>query len=264
MGACDRALALDSAMKKLFDFVESKADNITPNLSALIGPAIARKIVRAAGGLSELSVMSPHSVFMLGVKRENLAGSTTVRDNYHYEAAYDEGYLGQFELLIQTPPNLKRQVRRLLFQNVAITARLDITGKDPTGNEGRKKIEEMRRMMNNLAADLQPEHIRYRCAVRRKLRKEAIVSSVTEVSSLGNLRGTGVRKGSSSEGCPVQVRSKLTAVPLKLKKQSKRTTKGTAGTAAVSSLEIALQGMKLVSVESVSYTHLTLPTIYSV
>ncbi|MCI67454.1 U4/U6 small nuclear ribonucleoprotein Prp31-like isoform, partial [Trifolium medium] len=33
--ACDRALALDSAKKKVLDFVETRMDYIAPNLSAI-------------------------------------------------------------------------------------------------------------------------------------------------------------------------------------------------------------------------------------
>ncbi|KAJ6328840.1 hypothetical protein OIU77_010512 [Salix suchowensis] len=41
--ACDRALALDSAKKKVLDFVETRMGYIAPNLSAVAGSAVAAK-----------------------------------------------------------------------------------------------------------------------------------------------------------------------------------------------------------------------------
>ncbi|MCD7463909.1 U4/U6 small nuclear ribonucleoprotein Prp31 [Datura stramonium] len=53
--ACDRTLALHSAKKKVLDFVESRMKYIAPNLSAVVGSAVAAKLMCSAGGLSSLA-----------------------------------------------------------------------------------------------------------------------------------------------------------------------------------------------------------------
>lgn len=72
--ACDRALALDAAKKKVLDFVESRMGYIAPNLSAIVGSAVAAKLMGTAGGLSALAKMPACNVQLLGAKKKNLAG----------------------------------------------------------------------------------------------------------------------------------------------------------------------------------------------
>lgn len=55
MDACDRALALDEAKRKSLSFVESRMGRLAPNLSAVVGSAIASQLVGAAGGLLSLA-----------------------------------------------------------------------------------------------------------------------------------------------------------------------------------------------------------------
>ena len=55
MEACDRALALDEAKRKALRFVESRMERLAPNLSAVVGSAVAAQLVGAAGGLLALA-----------------------------------------------------------------------------------------------------------------------------------------------------------------------------------------------------------------
>ncbi|KAM3396948.1 hypothetical protein P3S68_000460 [Capsicum galapagoense] len=64
--ACDRALALDSAKKMVLDFVESRMGYIAPKLSAVVGSAVAAKLMGTAGGLSSLAKMPACNVHLLG------------------------------------------------------------------------------------------------------------------------------------------------------------------------------------------------------
>ncbi|KAF7149583.1 hypothetical protein RHSIM_Rhsim02G0120300 [Rhododendron simsii] len=73
--ACDRALALDSSKKKVLDCVESRMGYIAPNLSAIVGSAVAAKLMGTAGGLSALAKMPGCNVQCLGAKNKKLAVS---------------------------------------------------------------------------------------------------------------------------------------------------------------------------------------------
>eukprot|EP01018_Ginkgo_biloba_P028569 Gb_41126 [translate_table: standard] len=71
LDACDRGLALDAAKKKVLDFVESRMGYIAPNLSAIVGSAVAAKLMATAGGLSSWAKMPACNVQLLGAKKKN-------------------------------------------------------------------------------------------------------------------------------------------------------------------------------------------------
>lgn len=140
--ACDRALDLDSARKKVLDFVESKMGSIAPNLSTIVGSAVAAKLMGTAGGLSALAKMPACNIQVLGHKKKNLAGFSSATTQSRV------GYLEQTEIFQSTPPAFRTRVSRLLAAKSALAARVDASRGDPAGAEGkalreliRKKIE---------------------------------------------------------------------------------------------------------------------------
>lgn len=137
--ACDRALVLDSAKKKVLDFVESRMGYIAPNLSAIVGSAVAAKLMGTAGGLSALAKMPACNVQLLGAKRKTLAGFSTATSQFRV------GYIEQTEVFQSTPPSLRMRACRLLAAKSTLTARVDSTRGDPTGNTGRMFREEIRK-----------------------------------------------------------------------------------------------------------------------
>ncbi|CAI8612297.1 unnamed protein product [Vicia faba] len=140
--ACDRALALDSAKKKVLDFVESRMGYIAPNVSTIVGSAVAAKLMGTAGGLSALAKMPACNVQLLGAKKKNLAGFSTATSQFHV------GYIEQTEIFQTTPPPLRMRACRLLAAKATLAARVDSIRGDPSGKTGRllkdeihKKIE---------------------------------------------------------------------------------------------------------------------------
>lgn len=135
--ACDRALVLDSAKKKVLDFVESRMGYIAPNLSAIVGSAVAAKLMGTAGGLSALAKMPACNVQLLGAKKKTLAGFSTATSQLRV------GYLDQTELFQSTPPPLRMRACRLLAAKSTLAARVDSTRGDPSGSTGRAFREEI-------------------------------------------------------------------------------------------------------------------------
>ncbi|KAK7283710.1 hypothetical protein RIF29_13435 [Crotalaria pallida] len=140
--ACDRALELDSSKKKVLDFVESRMGYIAPNVSAIVGSAVAAKLMGTAGGLSALAKMPACNVQLLGAKKKNLAGFSTATSQFRV------GYIEQTEIFQTTPPPLRMRACRLLAAKSTLAARVDSIRGDPTGNTGKffkdeilKKIE---------------------------------------------------------------------------------------------------------------------------
>ena len=81
---------------------------IAPNLSAIPGSVVAAKLMGIAGGLSSLPKMAACNVQVLGAKKKNLVGFSTVTSQFHV------GYLEQTEIFQSTPPALRMCACRLL------------------------------------------------------------------------------------------------------------------------------------------------------
>ncbi|KAK7290223.1 hypothetical protein RIF29_04491 [Crotalaria pallida] len=131
--ACDRALELDSAKKKVLDFVEGGMGYIAPNVSAIVGSAVAAKLIGTAGGLSALAKMPACDVLLLGANKKNLnlAGFSTATSQFRV------GYIEQTEMFQTTPPPLRMRACRFLAAKSTLAARVDSIRGDPTGNTGK-------------------------------------------------------------------------------------------------------------------------------
>ncbi|XP_006652223.1 U4/U6 small nuclear ribonucleoprotein Prp31 homolog [Oryza brachyantha] len=137
--ACERALTLDAAKKKVLEFVESRMGYIAPNLSAIVGSAVASKLMGTAGGLGALAKMPACNVQLLGAKRKNLAGFSTATSQFRV------GYLEQTDVFQSTPPALRTRACRLIAAKSTLAARIDSIRGDPTGKAGRSLLEEIRK-----------------------------------------------------------------------------------------------------------------------
>ncbi|CAL5054552.1 unnamed protein product [Urochloa decumbens] len=135
--ACNRALNLDATKKKILDFLKSRMGYIAPNLAAVVGSAVASKLMGTAGGLGALAKMPACNVLLLGAKKKNLSGFSTA------VAQSRVGYLEQTEIFQSTPPPLRPQASRLIAAKSTLAARIDSIRGDPTGKAGKNLLEEI-------------------------------------------------------------------------------------------------------------------------
>ena len=70
--ACDRALNLDATKKMLLEFLKRRMGYIAPNLAAIVGSAVASKLMSRAGGLEALAKMPACNVLLLGAKKTSV------------------------------------------------------------------------------------------------------------------------------------------------------------------------------------------------
>lgn len=198
--ACDRALALDLAKKKVLDFVESRMERIAPNLSAVVGTEIAAKLMGTAGGLSALAKMPACNVQVLGAKKKNLAGFSTATSQLHV------GFLEQAEIFQSTPPSLRTRACRLVAAKSTLAARVDSIRGDPTGKTGRFLLGEIRKKIEKWqepppakqpkplpVPDSEPKKKRG----GRRLRKKKERYAITDMRKLANRMQFGVPEESS-------------------------------------------------------------------
>lgn len=198
--ACDRAIELDSARKNVLDFVESRMVYIAPNLSAIVGSAVAAKLMGTAGGLTALAKMPACNVQLLGAKKKNLAGFSTATSQFRV------GYIEQTEIFQSTPPPLKMRACRLLAAKSTLSARVDSIRGDPTGKTGRTLREEIRKKIEKWqeppppkipkplpVPDSEPKKKRG----GRRLRKMKERYAITDMRKLANRMRFGVPEESS-------------------------------------------------------------------
>ncbi|KNA25411.1 hypothetical protein SOVF_006860 [Spinacia oleracea] len=198
--ACDRAIELDSARKKVLDFVESRMVYIAPNISAIVGSAVAAKLMGTAGGLSSLAKMPACNVQLLGAKRKNTAGFSTATSQFRV------GYIEQTEIFQSTPPPLRMRACRLLAAKTTLAARVDSTRGDLTGKTGRTLREDIRKKIEKWqeppppkipkplpVPDSEPKKKRG----GRRLRKMKERYAVTDMRKLANRMQFGVPEESS-------------------------------------------------------------------
>lgn len=198
--ACDRALALDSAKKKVLDFVESRLGYIAPNLSAIVGTEVAAKLMGTAGGLAALAKMPSCNVMRLGAKKRNLAGFSTATSRLHV------GFVEQAEIFLSTPPSLRPRACRLVGAKSTLAARVDSIRGDPTGKTGRFLLEEIRKKIEKWqepppakqpkplpVPDSEPKKKRG----GRRLRKKKERYAITDMRKLANRMQFGIPEESS-------------------------------------------------------------------
>jgi nucleolar protein 56 len=123
--------AVDGAQSALNKAVERSSPTRTPNLSALLGPELAARLVAQAGGLDRLARMPASTVQVLGAERaffEHLRG----------RASPPRHGLLFVHPAIQSAPRAQRgKIARALAGKTAIAARLDRAGSPLNESLGR-------------------------------------------------------------------------------------------------------------------------------
>ena len=118
---CNEAIKLNEIEHILYSFIQTKLKIIAPNLSALIGPNIAAKLLIAAGGIKNLAVMPASNILVLGNKA---ISDSKVFDN----KKTNKGFLKDAELIKNQPENMQVKALRKLSNKCALAARSDMFG----------------------------------------------------------------------------------------------------------------------------------------
>jgi len=142
--ACDKMIEIDMVRVKIFTYVESQMDNYAPNLTALVGPEIAAKLLGSSGGIDNLAKMPSGNLKLLGKKVVVLNGFSSMNAPIHI------GYINDCDLIQRCPPSLRKKVRRIVSDKCSLAARADAFHKDKDGSQGRKLREEIEKKIKKL------------------------------------------------------------------------------------------------------------------
>ena len=150
LAACDMTLELDTAKRKVLEYVQSRMSIFAPNISALIGTHTAAKLIGATGGLSGLSRTPACNLATLGAKRALHTGFALT----HTEGA--QGFLFQSEMIQRTTHDYRRQAQRKISAKIVLLARIDLARESPDGSAGQKMRQDVEKALRKLQTP--PEH----------------------------------------------------------------------------------------------------------
>ncbi|KAJ8325272.1 hypothetical protein BDV3_007179 [Batrachochytrium dendrobatidis] len=147
MSACDVALELDAAKRRIQEYVESRMSFIAPNLTAILGSTVATKLMGHAGGLTALSKIPACNILVLGAQKKTNTGLSRISMGRH------AGFVYQCDLVQQLPDELRRKAARLMSAKCALAARIDCVRESVDGMAGKLYREDIEK---KIAVMLQP------------------------------------------------------------------------------------------------------------
>lgn len=109
--------------------------NIAPNLTALLGPRVANKLIRYAGSIEALSCIPGCNLASIG-KKEISTPSGKLYGVQH-------GYISQCDLVQQQPLPRQKQMVRMVSAKASLAARVDATKANPSGEFGSRWFREL-------------------------------------------------------------------------------------------------------------------------
>lgn len=119
-------LRLMESRKSMEEEVSFRAEQLSPNLSALAGPILAARLISRAGGLSRLAKMPSSRVQVMGAEKslfKHLDG---------HAPSPKHGIIFRHPAVMGAPRKLRGKVARALAGKLALAARLDYYGASPS------------------------------------------------------------------------------------------------------------------------------------
>ncbi len=110
---------LIDARKKMEALLESKASEVAPNLSSILGPILAARLISRAGGLERLARLPASTIQVIGAERalfKHLKGRAP---------SPKHGIIFRHPLIHSSPKKVRGKVARALASKIAIAARVD-------------------------------------------------------------------------------------------------------------------------------------------
>jgi U4/U6 small nuclear ribonucleoprotein PRP31 len=135
--ACDMALDLDAARRKIMSYVESRMTVIAPNLSNVVGTSTAAKLLTAAGGLTAFCKIPACNVQVVGNNRKTNTGFSSAHIDRH------AGYVFYSEPVVSAPQDLRKKLVKIISAKAALAARIDASHRSPNGEDGQRMRDEI-------------------------------------------------------------------------------------------------------------------------
>ncbi|OMH79518.1 U4/U6 small nuclear ribonucleoprotein Prp31 [Zancudomyces culisetae] len=130
-------IQLIEAKDEIVKYVESRMGIIAPNLSAIVGPAIAARMIVDAEGLTGLAKIPACNLQVLGKQRQYGTGMSSVTAKKHV------GLLYESELVSSVPDDFKNKMLRKVAAKCALAIRVDMLHEAADGGMGTRFKQEL-------------------------------------------------------------------------------------------------------------------------
>merc|ERR1712070_94216 len=134
--ACDEAFILNDCKRDVLLYLESRMSGLAPNLSALLGAALAAKLITAAGGLLNLARMPAQNIMLVGAQKKALLGMSS--SSFH-----TQGIIMISDLILSTPMEFRNRAVKLVAGKCGLAARVDSFHESPLGQVGTQLREKI-------------------------------------------------------------------------------------------------------------------------
>jgi U4/U6 small nuclear ribonucleoprotein PRP31 len=126
----EQLLEYEEAETLALAYVESRACTLAPNLTAVVGGAVAAQLVGEAGGLESLSRIPGCNIKVLGKVHRDLQGRSTAHAGRH------EGVVFSCPLVLSLPPSLRKKGADMVANKAVLAARVDAAKEHRDGGMG--------------------------------------------------------------------------------------------------------------------------------
>eukprot|EP01006_Ploeotia_vitrea_P045131 TRINITY_DN66915_c5_g1_i1.p1 TRINITY_DN66915_c5_g1~~TRINITY_DN66915_c5_g1_i1.p1 ORF type:complete len:486 (+),score=84.42 TRINITY_DN66915_c5_g1_i1:38-1495(+) len=118
--AADELIDLDEARQAILQYVQNRMGCVAPNLSAIVGTAIAAQLIGCAGGLDKLAALPSNVIQLLGKEKKTLTGFSAGTFATH------AGFVVLCDLVKrEVDVKMKAKVAHLVAGKVTLAARID-------------------------------------------------------------------------------------------------------------------------------------------
>ncbi|KAI9188677.1 U4/U6-U5 snRNP complex subunit prp31 [Blastocladiella emersonii ATCC 22665] len=152
--ACRVAMALDEARTSMLAYIESRMTVLSPNVSALVGTAVAARLVGAAGGLLALTRIAACNILVLGklARRGDDNATAGAVGLSNIGTGQHRGFVWDADFVRLTPNEYRRKAARLISAKVCLCARMDLNHSCSDGSYGRKLKSDISRQLEKAMA----------------------------------------------------------------------------------------------------------------
>jgi U4/U6 small nuclear ribonucleoprotein PRP31 len=138
--SCEEFVGLEAAKARILEFVASRMHAVAPNLSALLSPSVAARLVGAAGGLAALARVPGGNVATIGQKKQvsstGLGSKASLQNGYGGTIAH-AGVIYDSPICVAAPTlALKAKTAHVLGPKAVLAARVDAFNTQPTNSTG--------------------------------------------------------------------------------------------------------------------------------
>mmetsp|Transcript_1520 Transcript_1520/g.2868 ORF Transcript_1520/g.2868 Transcript_1520/m.2868 type:complete len:504 (-) Transcript_1520:55-1566(-) len=147
----DRVIALAQYRKQLFDYLQSRMNQVAPNLSTLIGELVGARLISHAGSLTNLAKYPASTVQILGAEKALFRALKTKGNTPKYGLIFHSTFIGRANA------KNKGRISRYLANKCSIASRIDCFAELTTTKFGEKLRDQVEERLKFYETGEQPK-----------------------------------------------------------------------------------------------------------